>query len=185
MRAKVLISALAIGIVVVAPAIYFHYKPTESASAPARQAAVDDTPAAPSQAVPPILKRASSGAQAATDGVKIEDNSDSALPHDEYVIKRKSDLYDMGMGKDPASLKVILAEMHNADPEIRQAALSAVIDFGSQDAIPALQNELSWASDLQEKVEIQKAIDFLQLPHLGQDGGSITQSSDGSAPVSN
>ena len=91
------------------------------------------------------------------------------------------------MSSDPTDLKTILSELENPEPEIRQTALSATIQFGSQDAIPTLQHEMEWATDPQEKVDIKKAIDFLQLPRLGEDdGASITQqSADGSAPSNN
>jgi hypothetical protein len=135
--------------------------------------ASDDSNASPT-ALPPILKRASNGAQVQGQGVAVQDPADANLSHDEYVTKRKADLYDMGMSENPASLKIILSEIHNPDPEIRQAALTATMDLGSPEAIPALQNEMAWAEDLQEKMDLKNAIDFLQLPKFGASDETAT-----------
>lgn len=91
------------------------------------------------------------------------------MDHDTYVLKTRGELSELGMQNDPESLKKILSELENPEPEIRKAALTATLDFGSKDAIPTLQNELNWATDPQEKVDIQKAIDFLELPTLSND----------------
>ena len=173
MRAKIVLPASVLALAVLLPALYFHYKSSSPPPAVEAVASDDSTNAVPS-GFPPILKRASKGAQDQGAGVaEQENNDDPAMTHEEQVTKRKSDLYELGMSQDPAALKSILAEMHNPDPDIRKAALTATLDLGSPDAIPALQNELAWATDLQEKLDIQKAIEFLQLPQFGSD--AITQ----------
>ena len=105
--------------------------------------------------------------------------------HDDYVLKRRAELIDLGMSDNPANLKVILSELENPEPEIRQQALSSTIDFGSKDAIPVLQNEMAYATDPEEKVAIKKVIEFLQLPSFGSRGEGITQQSDGQPPPTN
>jgi hypothetical protein len=82
------------------------------------------------------------------------------------VEKRIAELQDLGTLDDPASLKAILAELANPDPEIRKAALDAAIQFSSRDAIPALAEAAARATDAEEKKELLEAIEFLKLPSL-------------------
>jgi HEAT repeat protein len=56
----------------------------------------------------------------------------------------------------------------NPDPEIRRAALAAVLEFGDRSAMPALEEALEVNSDPQEKAGIQKAIEYLQLPSFDE-----------------
>ncbi|MGP8201043.1 MAG: HEAT repeat domain-containing protein [Limisphaerales bacterium] len=163
MRAKVVLSASVLALAVLLPALYFHFKP--DSAPPTAPVAADDS--APPAGLPPILKRAAK--DRSQDGLPAPSSNPSAVSHDDYVLERKSELTELGMNNDPASLKTILSELENPEPEIRQAALSATIQFGSQDAIPVLQNEMAYATDPQEKVDIKKAIDFLELPRLGED----------------
>jgi hypothetical protein len=173
MRAKVVLSASVLALAVLLPALYFHFKPDSPPPAVEQPVATDDS-AAPA-GLPPILKRVQAHAQEGLQAHSSNPNP-SGLGHDDYVLQRKTELTELGMNNDPASLKTILSELENPEPDIRQAALSATIQFGSQDAIPVLQNEMAYATDPQEKVDIKKAIEFLQLPRLGEDdGGSITQ----------
>jgi hypothetical protein len=174
MRAKVLLSVTGLALAVLVPAVYFHFKPDNPPPVTA-PVAIDES-AAPA-GLPPILNRVAK--DHSQDGLptRSSDPNSSGLSHDDYVQQRSTELTELGMNNDPDSLKTILSELENPEPEIRHAALSATLDFGSRDAIPVLQNELNWATDPQEKVDIQKAIDFLQLPRLGEDdSGSITQS---------
>ena len=81
----------------------------------------------------------------------------------EVVENRISELYDLAMTDDPASLRQILRELDNPEPRIRDAAVDAAVQFKSPDAIPALKDAEAQATDLDEKVKLQKAIDFLSL----------------------
>jgi hypothetical protein len=164
MRAKVVILAGVLGVAVLTPAFYFHLHP--GTPAPADQPVVAQNDAAPARGLPPILKRI----QTAPPARALErptDASSSGLGHDDYVAQRKAQLTDLGTRNDPVSLNTILSELGNSDAEVRKAALNAAVGFGSKDAIPALQNQYEWATDPQEKVDIQKAIEFLRLPSLG------------------
>lgn len=184
MRAKVVLSASVLALAVLLPALYFHFKPDSPPPAAEPVATDDSTPPA---GLPAILKRVAK--DHSQDGLPARPSNPnpSGLSHDDYVIQRKTELTELGMNNDPDSLKTILSELENPEPEIRQAALSATIQFGSQDAVTTLQHEMEWATDPQEKVDIKKAIDFLQLPRLGEDdGSSITQqSADGAASANN
>jgi hypothetical protein len=81
----------------------------------------------------------------------------------EFLQNRISELDDLAMSDDPDSLRQILGELDNPEPQIRAAAVDAAVQFKSAAAIPALQDAETEASDLDEKVHIQKAIDFLNL----------------------
>jgi len=76
------------------------------------------------------------------------------------------ELLDLGMEDDSKSLQTILSELSNANPEIRSAAVEATIQFGSQDAIPELENAMLWAENSEQRKEIANAIEFLKLPKL-------------------
>lgn len=174
MRAKVILTASLLALALLLPALYFHYKSGSPPPAVGQQAASDDN-AAPA-GLPPILKRVAQGRPEGLPARPAHPMHSSGSDHDNYVLERRAELTGLGMSDNPANLKTILSELENPEPEIRQTALSAAVSFGSKDAIPTLQNELSYATDPQEKVDIQKAIDFLQLPRFGSDdSGSITQ----------
>jgi hypothetical protein len=171
MRAKVILCACALALGVLLPAVYFRFKSDTPAPVPA-PAVAEDTSSSP-EGLPSILKRVtpkSEGTLARSSGPARP----SGLSHEEYVLQRRAELSELGMNNDPDSLKTILSELENPDAEIRQAALTATLDFGSKDAIPSLQNEMAYATDPQEKVDLQKAIDFLELPRLGEDDSGST-----------
>jgi type IV secretory pathway VirB10-like protein len=182
MRTKVLLSVVVLAVLILVPAVYFHNAATsppstETTAAPVAQ---QDTPAAaarPSQR--PLLP-----ARAPQPPPSIQPlAADVGAPgHQEYVTQRKAELLQMGMTDDPAALKTILSELNNQDPEIRKTALTATIDFGGKDAIPVLKNQLDLTDDFREKMEIQKAIDFLELPPARPQGAPISQQSDTPAP---
>jgi hypothetical protein len=176
MRPKVLLSALVLAVAILAPALYFHFKPDSPApDTDNAVAAAPDNSAPPAQALPSILKRVQGAPSVVGGGLPDRPVAPAAMSHDDYVTQRTGELIEMGLSEDPQNLKVILSEMENPDAEIRHAALNATIDFGSKDAIPYLQNELAYATDLDEKVEIKKAIDFLQLPRFGDDSSPVAQ----------
>lgn len=181
MRPKVLISSLALAFAILLPALYFHFKSDSPTPSPVEQQPVAvDNNAPPSAGLPAIIKRV--GPAPTLGGLPTPSDPYAGMSHEEYVQKRTEELTELGMNNDPDSLRTIVSELENHDTEIRHAALSAAVQFGSQDALPALRQELDWVSDPQEKVDIQKAIDFLQLPSLDtDDSNAITrQSTDGS-----
>jgi hypothetical protein len=95
-------------------------------------------------------------------------NGSTDQDEEDFVAERVSELHDLGMTGDPDSLSTITSELDSREPQIREAALKAAIQFGSRDAIPALQNTLQHTDDPQEKVDLQKAVDFLQLPTMSE-----------------
>ena len=91
----------------------------------------------------------------------------SAQP-DRQVADRVSELQDLAMESDPASLAAILAELKNEEPAIREAAIEAAVQFGSPTAIPRLQQAADEANDPREKSALLEAIDYLTMPTLGE-----------------
>jgi len=93
----------------------------------------------------------------------IEPSDSERQAKSDYLQTRIAELDDLAMTDDPASLSQILRELDNPDPQIREAAVVAAVQFKSPDAIPALKDAEAQATNLDEKVKIQKAIDFLSL----------------------
>ena len=92
-----------------------------------------------------------------------------------YVARRVAEMQDMGMEDDSASLDMILSELNNGNPEIRQAAVDAAVQFGSRDAIPRLMEAAAQTEDPKEKSAILDAIEFLKLPTLTEALGQKNQ----------
>jgi HEAT repeat protein len=138
--------------------------PVDLASAPP---AASGPSALPDQA-PPV-------SEAATDDTPEEKK-------EAYVAKRMDELQDLGMESDPAAVDAIISELNNPEPRIREAAVSAAVQFGSRDAIPRMENALARIDDPKEKVALQEAIEFLKLPTLTE-ALSQTNQSPGTATV--
>jgi hypothetical protein len=184
MRAKVVVTAAGLALLILAPIVYLRFhspSPEPSAAlAPEVSASSANVPApvaAPVRRWTPPDRITAQGVPASHDPA-----ADMTAPnHADYVLQRRSELTELGMSDDPAALKTILSELNNQDLQIRQAALSATIQFGSKDALPMLKNELTFTEDAQEKVDIQNAIEYLQLPSasdaLTNDSAVVTQQS--------
>ncbi|MCW5551829.1 MAG: HEAT repeat domain-containing protein [Verrucomicrobiae bacterium] len=107
--------------------------------------------------------------------------ADEASALDEMVERRVAALEDLAMEDDPASLNVILTELHNGNKTIRKAALEATIQFADRAAIPYLEDLADRTEDPLEQVELLEAIEFLSLPSLTEvleahraSGGTVT-----------
>ncbi|MEO7300900.1 MAG: HEAT repeat domain-containing protein [Verrucomicrobiota bacterium] len=70
----------------------------------------------------------------------------------------------LGSTDDGRAFEEILAELRNPNPNVRQAALDALIQFGNRDAIATLNEVAAQTEDAREKVNILDVIDFLNLP---------------------
>jgi hypothetical protein len=177
MRAKVILSAAVLAAAIVAAAVYFRNAQTSPPAAePESDTAQADSGAAAQPVASPHPLRPVQPA-ASQQAVPPPEESGRALTapnHQEYVRERKTQLMDLSISQDPNAFNTILSELNNPDPEIRKTALTSVLDIGNPDAIPALQNALTWAQDPAEKLEIQNAIDFLQLPSADQVNAEIT-----------
>jgi HEAT repeat protein len=76
------------------------------------------------------------------------------------------ELQALAMRDDADSLKSILAALTNSDPQIREAARDAAVQFGDRTAAPALRAAADQVEDLKEKIALREAADFLELPPL-------------------
>ncbi len=83
-----------------------------------------------------------------------------------YVAQRSAELEKLAMNDDAASLETILSELDNRDPQLRDAALRATIQFGSRDAIPKLKEVAARTDDPQAKRALEDAAAYLTLPSL-------------------
>jgi hypothetical protein len=164
MRLRIVIPVLLVGLAIVCVVLFpgLRGQPPAAGPPPIGEMTAPPVPAtaapvktrveAQSATDQPIALTASAGPSEAEQEAKTE-----------YVQNRISELYDLAMTDDPASLQQILGELDNPEPRIRQAAVEAAVQFKSPDAIPALHDALAQATDLKEKVNIQRAIDFLSL----------------------
>jgi len=76
------------------------------------------------------------------------------------------ELEALGMKHDADSLRAILAELMNPDPEIRAAARKAAVQFGDRAAAQELREVAARTEDVDEKRALLEAADFLELPPL-------------------
>ncbi len=111
-----------------------------------------------------VLAAHAVGASPSNSIVQAAPGRDPGLSKEEYVEKRVGELMDLGMSDDPQALKTILSELKNSEPEIRKAAIEASKQFGSTDAIPALQEAMSNQDLAEDRQDLREAIEFLKLP---------------------
>lgn len=76
------------------------------------------------------------------------------------------ELTELGARSDAKSFQKLVTNLSDAEPEIRQAALEAIIQFGNREAIPILKDLAAKTEDTQEKINILEAAKFLELPSL-------------------
>ncbi len=88
-----------------------------------------------------------------------------AMTEDE-IQTEKDHLQDWQMNNDPQSLSNILADLDSPEKEIRMAAIDASVQFDDTNAIPILRAKATNDDDLDEKVALVKAADFLALPDV-------------------
>ena len=135
---------------------------------PPRESAVD-----PADSRARNLIRATPGA----DRVRAEPSSLKGLPapllsphpeesaeHGAWISKRCRTIDALGWDEDDQSLKSILAELRNPEAEIREAALGAIVTFGSRDAIPHLEEIARSTEDPAEKLSLLKTAENLKIP---------------------
>ena len=177
MRAKVILSATLLAVAAVWAAVYYHSAlnstpaPEAQGDTTAADSGVQAQPTASSNHLRPIQPALAPKELPAPD---VSGRELTASNHADYVLERKAQLMDLTTSDDPGALRTILSYLGDPDAEIRKTALMAAVDVGNPEAIPALQNQLAWAQDLDEKAEIQKAIDFLRLPPVYQVNAEMT-----------
>lgn len=89
-----------------------------------------------------------------------------AAGNEQWIAAKTEALEDLAWEDDPESMGIILAELRSPLPEIRSAALQAIRDFGSRDAIPYLRAIARDSADLQEEKNLNELIEYLEIPTL-------------------
>ena len=146
--------------------VFINVQPTESEAGLALAPATPVTVARRSFVTPIPQPPVQSPSQNSPDDKSGTENS-TDFPD---VAKRAAELQSLAMNSDRDSLDLILAELNNQDPQIRKAAVDAAIQFGSRDSVAALTDALAQTDDPSEKVDLLKAIEYLNLPSLTQAG---------------
>ena len=80
--------------------------------------------------------------------------------------ERERALLELALTDDPESLSFLLDELDRVDQEEQQIVLSAVVQFGSRDAVPRLRQLALEASSPDEARRLTEAADYLELPSL-------------------
>ena len=172
MRIKVVLAALALALAILWPAVIYQrtLMAGRHGQPPARVRTGEET----SERIAAQASGPSSGVRFISGGDlarSVDERVDPSSPdHLSYVAQREEELGELATTRDPAALSTILSELNDPEAGIRRAALLATIDFGSPTAVPALQNEVWWTEDSQEKAALENAIDFLQLPPARPNG---------------
>ena len=86
--------------------------------------------------------------------------------YQDWITTRIANLNALAWYDDADSLHRILAELSNPLPEIRAAALTATIAFGSRDAIPRLEQLAAQSGDPKQQQALTDAIAYLKQPTL-------------------
>jgi hypothetical protein len=170
MRAKLVILLLIGGFLVIIALLFLPGRSdTKPAAGANKGSGVADNPTNPEA---PTLAQASLP-DAKPKQVSTNDSGDPSemspeAQHEAFVDARVAELADLSSNDDPASLNTILSELTDRDPRIRQAAVGAAEQFGSQDAIPKLEDALLQTDDPDEKSSLKFAIEFLKSPRVGE-----------------
>ncbi len=98
----------------------------------------------------------------------------------DWITKRIDELAALAWEDDPESLGKILAELRNPLPEIRTAALEAIRNFDSRDAIPYLEAIARDTADPLEQKNLTDTVERLRLPTLVEHLDSPSNSENGS-----
>jgi hypothetical protein len=183
MRAKVVIPLLLAGIFAVLLPFIIRPKSSAASDQPAQATSGNATPEtnpAGHWEAPANFSTARPEIKSTASEVATDDSADTENGNYEvYVVNRVAELENLGMTDDPNSLAEIESEFDNRDPRIQTAAVAAAVQFGSRDAIPALQDAYRHFDDPEQKINIQKAIDFLKLPTLSETANATASAGGG------
>lgn len=79
-----------------------------------------------------------------------------------------ADIFEAAADGGSSQLEFVYAQFSNAQPEIREEALNAVIQFVGREAIPRLKQIAAATENTDEKAHILEAIEFLELPTFSE-----------------
>ena len=110
-------------------------------------------------------------------------HEDAAAPNAEQIEAKIEQLQDYGFDKNnPEALSKILDEVASPGAELRTAALEAVTEYNSRDAIPRLREIEAATEDSRAKLAILDAIEYLELPSFGEIKDTLTNRPSSGSP---
>jgi len=80
--------------------------------------------------------------------------------------ERERALLELALTDEPESLSFLLDELDRVDEDQRESVLSAVVQFGSRDAVPRLRQLALEARSPDQARRLTEAADYLELPSL-------------------
>ncbi len=72
-------------------------------------------------------------------------------------------------GTTPNTTELLLNKLTHEEPEVREAALVALVHLGDTNVLPGLEQALATIENPREKVAILDAIEYLKLPTMNSD----------------
>lgn len=98
---------------------------------------------------------------------RVSPYSTSSEEHIEWIDEQRAELLEKShYPDDPAILQEVMASLRSPEPELRVAALEAVINLGSRDAIPYLEQAAVLAETPEEQSNLIEAAEYLKLPTI-------------------
>lgn len=79
-----------------------------------------------------------------------------------------SDLFDAGSDGAPDKVEKVYTALGHSDPEVREAAVDVIVQYVGRDGIPRLRAAMAATDSLDEKKNIQEAIEFIELPSISE-----------------
>jgi hypothetical protein len=162
MRPKIVILILAVAIGLVALAALFKggvaRRTPELVQTPAAAPATSPPVAA---TVPPVKEIATSAGSSNSAAVVEQLRAAEAAKELDQIRELQAE------GEaSPTTTAVLLTKVTHQDPEVRKAALQAIVQLGDTNAIPGLQDAVAVVQSPREKVALMDAIDYLKLPEV-------------------
>jgi len=65
---------------------------------------------------------------------------------------------------DPGTIELLLRKVTSREPDVRKAAVEALVQLNATNAIPSLEQALQFAQEPREKTGLMEAINYLKLP---------------------
>ncbi len=152
----------AIGVLVFGAAasfVYFIASPGRSAGVEGRMEEIG-TLATYSDGESPVLQQSLSPVETVAPSPRATGEQSDNLSHVHLVHT----LFEYAAESEPEYTHRIIAYFEHEDASVRQAAVEAVVQFGSREAIPALRRGAEVRSDIREKIVFLEAAEFLELP---------------------
>ena len=102
-----------------------------------------------------------------------------SVENQNWITGRIAELDDAAWSDDPESMRRILAELRNPQPEIRAAARAAITAFGSREAVPYLEMTATTTYDETERQELSQGDRF---PQAADPSGHLEGQEQGAGP---